>query len=119
MTNIEAMPRYEVSVDRDSFRHRNHLLEIAEGVARQKQHVVRPDEGHDREYMYLMIDAAKEQGYEINNVEAIEFLEKALEKNLEDDRMESNIRDGTWDENGNPIEYDEHGAEVTTGENDD
>ena len=118
MTNVETMTAVLSPVDRDGFLHRVHLLEIAERVARQKMHVVRPDDGHDRAYMYLMIDAAKEQGYEVSNIEANEFLDLALDKILEDDRMESNIRDGTWDEHGNPIEYDNHSAEVNTGEND-
>lgn len=106
MTNVETAPRFHTSIERDSFRHRSHLLEIAGTVADLKRHTVRPDEDHDRTHMYLMIDAAKEAGYEINNLEASDLLELALDKLLEDDRIESNYRDGTWDEYGNPIEYD-------------
>ena len=117
MTNTEIMRSpTSASLERDSFMHREHLIEIAEVIVAAKWDVVGPVEHDDRADMYNMIDAATKVGYDIDNIEAIALLDAALDKRLYENQKESNIRDGTWDEDGNTILYEQPSAEDNTGE---
>lgn len=103
MTSTELMGLLvESPLDRDAYRHRAELLEIADKVNLEERsdYPGGPSDSRSRrEYVYLMIDSAAEKGYTISHLEAIELMEVAVQKRYANEVRESNERDGTWDVN--------------------